>query len=205
MDLYRMTAEKIVNLYDHDWKEQVKLKEACICSVEIVVASALHLIILFTLAVISGLVFEVLLYFVTFGLLRFYAGGIHAKSFAQCITIYCILMFSEICGIKYYLLEQTIPFVVVFFLSLYLAEVIHDRFAARQMYLEDDEPRSRRRATLILRIIMSEMGLLFCVCIASKSMLLREILYIQAFALMTQSICLFFNRNQCQKLSQGGA
>ena len=106
MEIYRGAAERLVEIYDFDWKENERMKEACICSVEAMIANGLDSVIVFTFALLAGIFIEMLIFFVTFGMLRFYAGGAHAKNYVRCVLMYICVVCISILSQEDVLLQQ---------------------------------------------------------------------------------------------------
>lgn len=197
MEIYRGTAEKLVEIYDFDWEENLRMKEACICSVESVIANVINISIVILFAMLTGLVKEIAVYFVTFGAMRFYAGGAHAKNYLQCITLYICIMCANIFAVKFFLDLSEICTYCICAISIVLSGWLNGKYAARQKTVGTRSIEYRKNALTIHKMISVFM---IFVCIGyphMNSSFWQEIILIQAFALTVQSMALFINRKEC--------
>lgn len=197
MAIYRGAAEKLVDVYDFDWKDNLRMKEACICSVESVIANTVNISLIALLAIVTGLWREIAIYFFTFAAMRFYAGGAHAKNYLQCIAIYVCIMLICIGCAKYCIPASVLyPFVMCLG-SIIISGWINGKYAARQRSVGKRSNDYRKKARLIHRIISILMFSIFLVYMQTNNSFLREMIFIQSFALTAQSIALFIERKEC--------
>lgn len=206
MAVYREVAEKIVEIYDFDWKDNMRMKETCICSVEGVISNVVNVILLILTVTALGIAGEAAIFAGTFGAMRSYAGGAHAKNHARCILTYmCVLLISIGCA-KYCSTMQDASVYTICGLSMIMAMIVNCRYAAKQKRLGERTNVYRRKLSKIFIVICIFMTL---ICILSPYVQdysikesLQEIVLIQAFALFAQSVALWIARDECK---EGGA
>lgn len=197
MAIYRGAAEKMVEMYDFEWEENLRMKEACICSVENVMANAINISIVILFAVLTGLVKEIAVYFLTFGVMRCYAGGAHAKNHFQCIILYICIMCASIITAKLLVNLPEIYTYCMCAISIVISGGLNSKYAARQKNIGTRRTEYRKKALTIHKIISAFITI---VCIGypnTNSSFWQEIILIQTFALMVQSMALFINRKEC--------
>lgn len=202
MAIYRGVAEKLVEIYNFDWEENLRMKEACICSVESVIANVINVSIVILFAMLTGLVKEIAVYFVTFGALRFYAGGAHAKNYGQCITLYICIMCASIFAVKFFVNLSEICTYCICAVSIVLSGWLNGKYAARQKTVGTRSIEYRKKALTIHKIISVFMTLV-CIDYPYSSSFWQEMILIQAFALTVQSMALFINRKECTNWNEG--
>ena len=202
--MYRKISEKLVNSYPCDWESNIRMKETCICGVEIVCSTIVNLLLITILACISSKELEVFLFFMVYGSMRLYSGGIHAKNHFRCILYYSTMLFASVYAAEYlaefkggiYILGVLVP--VIALGSNYV-------YGGKQKKLEETESRKYAKTCRVITAILSVHLVIVCMvqCIWWDSIALefRSYFYIQAFAMLFQSISLFLDRKQCK----GGA
>lgn len=197
--VYREAAERLVNIYDFDWDSNLRMKEACICSVENVIANIVDVIIVFTLAYVTGVMGEVLLYFLTFGLLRMYAGGAHAKNYFRCITIYLCVMYVCIYTSRLLMGAPVGVMLLICGASILVSGWINSRYAGGQKHVGARSRMYRKRA-LFIHHLVSMMLMVGCIVyLLSSWEALQKMVFLQAFALVIPSILLIVEKRQCEK------
>lgn len=197
MATYREAAEQLVDIYDFEWKDNMRMKEACISSVESVIANIVNVTLITVLAIATGLWKEILIYFITFAAMRLYAGGAHAKNHLQCIIIYiCILMTCIGCA-KSYIPSARLHLFAICLGSIALSGWINRKYAGRQRGVGKKSDDYRKKALLIYRIITIFMFGAFIAYTQISYSFLREMIVIQSLALTAQSMALFIERNEC--------
>lgn len=203
MAVYRGIAESIVEIYDFDWQDNIRMKETCICSVEGAIANILNVSLVVLIAIILRISQEAVIFIATFAALRFYAGGAHAKNYVRCISTYlCVLLISVVCA-KYSASIQDIWINVFCGFSMITASIINCKYAARQQHLEERTIAYRKKFGRIFAVICTFM-LSMCILypnIKSCSIRegIREVVLIQSFALLAQSIALWIGRSECRE------
>ena len=194
MEIYRGAAERLVEIYDFDWKENERMKEACICSVEAMIANGLDSVIVFTFALLAGIFIEMLIFFVTFGMLRFYAGGAHAKNYVRCVLMYICVVCISIFITRRCIVAADIYTIIICLLSIIFSGIINYKYAARQKNL-GKRGGSYRRCAFAIYLFISVFIFVSClVYIFLNMVFFQKIVLIQAFALVAQSIALFLDR-----------
>ncbi len=204
MAIYRGVAEKLVDIYDFDWEDNLRMKETCICSVESVIANVIDIAIVVLFAALTGVMKEFAVYFLTFGTLRFYAGGAHAKNYLRCIISYICIMCVCFMAVHYLIELPDICTYCVCVMSIVISGWINGKYAARQRTVGSRSTMYRKHALTIHKIIS---GFMIIICIAyphMSSAFWQEIVLIQAFALTAQSVALFMDRKECVNESKGG-
>lgn len=197
MVVYRRVAERIIEEYDFDWKDNLRMKEALICSVENVIANAINVSIIITLALITGFRSEIFIYFFTFAAMRMYAGGVHAKDHLRCILTYICIMISAIVCTKCLVPIVGNDLLIICVSGLVLAGWINMKYGGRQRELGERKNTYRKKLLLIYLIITAFMLVVMTGYLHSKSVFLGEMLMIQLFALMAESISLYIIRKEC--------
>ncbi len=207
MAVYRSVAERIVEVYNFDWKDNVKMKETCICSVESVISNIVNVTLVVFVAGIMGSLGEALIFIGTFVAMRFYAGGAHARSHVRCILTYlCVLIASIICA-KYCTLLPDIYINSLCGCSVIIAMAINYKYAARQRRLGQRTPIYRRKLKRIWIAICFIMGsVCFIYSHVSHDTIrecLQKVVLLQAFAILAQSIALWIERGECKEGGEG--
>lgn len=204
MALYRETAEKLVETYDFDWKDNLRMKEVCICSVESLIANTVNIVLLVFCAMITGLWREIATYFLTFASIRGYAGGTHAKDYMRCITSYVTIMLACIGCVKYCIPSAGFYVCTILLVSIFFSGWINWKYAAKQKNYGTKRAAYRKRALMMHRIITVFMIGMFMIYMKTHISFLREMIMIQSFALIIQSIALWMERKECVNEAQGG-
>lgn len=197
MVLYRNVAEWIIEEYDFEWNDNLRMKEACICSVENVIANVINMGMLVTLALITGFRSEIFIYFFTFAAMRTYAGGGHAKNHLRCILTYICIMISAIICAKCLVSVIGKNLLIICVLALVLAGWVNMKYGSRQRELGERKAAYRKKLLLIYLIITVFMLIIMAGYLQSRSVFLGEMLMIQSFALMAESISLYTIRKEC--------
>lgn len=198
---YRGIAEKVVEIYDFDWQNNIKMKEACICSVEGVIANIFNVGLVLLIAAALKISQETIIFMLTFAALRIYAGGAHAKNYIKCMLAYlCVLLASVSCA-KYGVSVQGGWTAAVCGFSMLAAAVINYKYAARQQCLGERTIVYRKK---FCRIFINICIFMIAVCILYPHIAndtvretMQKIILLQAFALLAQSIALWLGRNEC--------
>lgn len=194
-------AEKIVNEYDFDWTENPRGKEVCITSVEMFCANVLNVALVFLLVLVLGVWKEALVFFVTFGLLRLYGGGGHAKNYMQCVTIYTVVLMASIAGAK---IGRNLPvecLYAVMMTGMLFSVGINRKYAGKQCNIGSAQNKFRKGSLVILAFVECEM-LIMGTLIAymeqgSVRGIMMEFMFLQIFAVITQSIALYAGKKEC--------
>lgn len=169
MATYREAAEQLVDIYDFEWKDNMRMKEACISSVESVIANIVNVTLITA----------------------------HAKKHLQCIIIYiCILMTCIGCA-KSYIPSARLHLFAICLGSIALSGWINRKYAGRQRGVGKKSDDYRKKALLIYRIITIFMFGAFIAYTQISYSFLREMIVIQSLALTAQSMALFIERNEC--------
>lgn len=197
MAIYRSAAERLVDIYDFDWKDNERMKEACICSVEGVIANILDVAIVFMFAALTGVFWEMLIFFISFGLMRFYAGGAHAKNYVRCVTTYICVMYLSICLTRQCIMLPTVCTIGICVVSILFSGWVNGKYAAKQRSVGSRKELFRRNALIIHRVISIFMILNCIGCLCVNDWVWQEVIWIQAFALVAQSVALFMDRKNC--------
>lgn len=204
MGLYRETAEKLVETYDFDWKDNLRMKEVCICSVESMIANTVNIVLVIFCAMLTGLWREIAIYFLTFATIRGYAGGAHAKDYMRCITSYVTIMLACIGCVKYCIPSCGFYVCAILLVSISLSGWINWRYAAKQKNRGTKRVAYRKRALMMHGIITVFMIGTLMIYVKTHISFLGELIMIQSFALIIQSIALWMDRKECVNETQGG-
>lgn len=197
MTIYREAAERLVDVCDFDWDDNLRMKEVCICSVESIITNTVNITMIVLLAIATGLWREIAIYFFTFAAMRFYAGGAHAKNYLQCITFYVCIMLVCIGCAKYYIPVTRVYLFLMSISSIILSGWINGKYAARQKTVGRKSNQYRKKALLMHRIISAVLFSVFNIYILTNNSFLGEMIAIQSFSLTAQSIALFIERKEC--------
>lgn len=199
---YRGIAEKVVEVYDFDWQNNTKMKEACICSVEGVIANIFNLSLVLLTAAVLKILQEAVIFMLAFATLRLYAGGAHAKNYVRCVSTYlCVLLASVSCA-KYGASIQGGWTAAVCGFSMLAAAIINYKYAARQQCLGERTIVYRKMFCRIFMFICIFMTAVCCLYFNTASSHIREtfqkVILLLAFAMLAQSIALWTGRNECR-------
>lgn len=200
MAVYRGVAEKLVERYEHNWYNNVRLKETCICSVEMLIANSVNICVVVLVALALKIPREVLVFFATFAGLRYYAGGVHAKNYFQCITIYLSILLTSIYCVKQciHLTDLVIYFLCI--VSMILAAVMNYKYAAKQNGRKNKIADYRRKTYYVLSVIESVMIIFGVTFPYIKNEMLqdmmKETMLIQVCALLTHSVSLYLSNRK---------
>ena len=202
--MYRRISEKLVNSYPCNWESDRRMKETCICGVEIVCSTIMNLLLIMILACVFSKEVEVFIFFMIYGSLRLYSGGIHAKNHFRCILYYSVILFASVYAAEY-LRDFKSGIYILGVITPVITLGINYIYGGKQKNLEETESKKYARTCRIITVILSGylglMCLLQCIWWNSVPPEFRSYFYIQAFAMLFQSISLFLGRNQCK----GGA
>lgn len=199
MALYRVSAEKLVNTYDFDWKDNLRMKEVCICSVESFLANMMNTVLLVVCAIITGLWKEMAIYILTFATIRVYAGGVHAKDYIRCIISYVTIMLACIGCVKYCIPSARFYVCAILLVSVFFSGWINWKYAAKQKNCGTKRTAYRKRALMMHRLITLFMLVMFMIYVKMGIGFLGQMIMIQSFALSIQSITLWMERKECVK------
>ena len=200
MTFYRGVAEKLVERYDYEWRNNIRLKEACICSVEMLVANVVNICIVALVALVLKIPREVFVFFATFAALRFYAGGIHARNYRECISVYVCVLLASIYTVKQCIgMDSAVVYLLVI-ISMVQAVIVNYKFAAKNNGCKDRIAEYRRKTFWVLGVIESVMLLLEVALPYIKNEMIQDIvketLLIQVCALLVHSASLYLS---CRK------
>lgn len=204
--MLRRIAEKIVDQYPCEWGENVRLKEACICSVENVCALVINMVILVLVSVLLSKEISCLLFFVTNGSIRMFSGGVHAPTHTKCILFYMGIMIGSIYLAD--LLEEVKMILYVLSAVVPILSIsINFKYGGMQTRLEAEE--NMKFSRYCKRTALFFNGILVCASVAEiisgreMGKDVRNALFVVAFALITQSLSLFFARKNCYNNRNG--
>lgn len=197
MTLYRGVAERLVDIYDFDWQNNHRMKETCICSVENVIANGINLLLIVALMLISGWWFEIVIYFFTFGVLRCYSGGAHAKNHLKCIAIYTFTMLVSIWSTKMLFPEEALYTGILMLLCMLFAGVMNRKYAAKQKSIGNRSVDYRKKVFVTYCMISLIMVSMFLVYIGTGQDVYRQAVMIQTCAMVAQSVGVFMGRSEC--------
>lgn len=200
---YRGIAEKVVKAYDFDWQDNIRMKEACICSTEGVIANILNVSLILLVTLILKISQEAIIFMMTFAALRFYAGGAHEKNYVRCVSTYLCVLFTCITCARY---GASIPdgwTVIICSFSIVAAMIINRKYAARQQGLGERSIVYRRKFGKIFLVICVFMISICVLYPCTENYDVREgmqkVVLLQAFALLAQSIALWIGRGECRE------
>jgi len=205
MGVYRKISEIIVNNYECAWEANSRMKETCICGVEAVCSTAVNVCIIAVIAMILHIQIEAMIFFITFAALRMYAGGAHASNYRKCISIYVVVMVLSIMTAKCLVRIDRIYGDVFCIMSFVITCLINYIYAAKQKDIGniDLSIQFRKKVFVILGVIGINM-FLWCFIqqwsVFYQSNMIKELILVQAFAMLAQSIALFMNRKECINL-----
>ena len=198
--MYRRIAERLVDYYPYDWKENLRMKETCICGVEIVCSTLINIIILIALACLLSKQGACLIFFMINGMTRLFSGGVHAKNHRSCILFYIAVLLASVYAADYldeirygmYVLCMIVPVVSI---------SVNFKYGGMQKQLEEGE---RRKYKKICKYFIVMYNIILYVACGIEVMSgipmgvdVRNSLYVGCFALLTQSISLFLGRKNC--------
>ena len=98
---YRKISETIVMASGVDWDGHDNQKELCIYGMEMLIATAVNILIVCAISIFLKLNLEVMVFLIFFFPGRLFAGGWHARSHIRCIISFCIFMFGIIMVSRY--------------------------------------------------------------------------------------------------------
>lgn len=198
--MYRNIAERLVDGYSFDWEGNLRMRETCVCSVEIVCSTLVNSIIVAMLACLVSKESTFLIFFLVNGTVRLFSGGMHARSYRSCSVTYCTVLLVSVymaCyleSIKYimYILCVVVPVISI---------SINFKYGGMQEHLEEMERKKYRKVCKCLVLLYSAILIGICAMeiISGKDMGIevRNGLYVQCFAMLTQSVLLFLGRKAC--------
>lgn len=198
--MLRCLAEKIIDDYDCDWDNDIRVKEACVCSVENIMALAINILLLTIIAILLSKEKVCFIFFLTNGFIRIFSGGIHASTHTKCISTYIIIMLISI-----YLAEflQEIP-IIFFVLSIMVpcfSIAVNFKYGGMQKKLEIEDNLKYssccKRMVLIFNSILICAGLMDLLSQNGIGISLRNIGLVESFALIVQSVSLLLARQNC--------
>lgn len=193
--MYRGVAEGLVEFYEYDWGENLRLKETCICSVEMLCANIVNVIIVMLLATILNIQREALIFAATFAAMRFYAGGAHAKNYGQCITIYSLVLLICINIARACMSLDYVVICAICVLCISIVCLASYKYAAISSTVTEKISHYRRKNFIILGVMGTVMILLGSInCYVDNialHQLIKEGLLLQSLALFIHSISLW--------------
>ncbi len=193
---YRSIAEGLVDSYDANWEENPRLKEACIYSVETLVANMVNVLILVALAIVTQWWLEIATYFFTFASIRIYAGGAHAKNFRRCITFYSLTMLACIVIAKGMMGTADIYIFLVGIGCVCWSGWVNARYAARYKTEDNEKERCRRAVKRTFILLIPELVILWGVAVWYECLNMKVLFLVQTLAMAVQGIALAIERNE---------
>ena len=199
MTMYREAAERIVDIYDINWEKNMRMKEACICSVENIIANAVNISLVFLITTALGILTESLIFIVTFAAIRFYSGGAHAKNYTKCLLTYLCLLLVSVSTAKLLIVIQDNKVInIICIISMVIATIINYKYAATQIFLGEYISSYRKKACGIF-IILYIFMITLCILIPRVTDLnvrdvMQEIILIQSLSLLAQSTALLVEK-----------
>lgn len=198
--MFRSLAEKIIDNYDSDWNNDIRVKEACVCSVENIMALVLNILILTIIAILLSKEKACFIFCLTNGSIRVFSGGIHASTHTKCILTYIAVMLISIylAGVL-----QEIP--IIFFLLSIMVPVfsiaVNFKYGGMQKNLdaEDNLKYSSycKGMVLIFSSILICIGLIDLLSQKGVGISIRNFGLVESFALIVQSVSLLLARKNC--------
>ena len=198
--MYRKISEKLVNIYPCDWEKNLRMKETCICGVEVVCSTFINILIIIVLACALSKKVEVFIFFTVYGMMRVYSGGIHARNHVRCIFCYTAILLISV-YVSGYLANFEMGVYVLVILVPIVTLTINYMYGGKQKEVEELEGKKYeiccRRITIFFNIILIIVCLLQAFGYNNMQLNVRKYFYIQAFAMLFQSVSLFLGKNQC--------
>ena len=190
--MYRKLSEKLVDAYSCNWDENERMRETCICGVEILCSTLGNILILILLACLLSKQKEILLFFIVYGVSRMYAGGIHARNHFECMLLYTLILLASIyvaaClagkNVAMYVAGVVVPVVTL---------SINIRYGGKQKKLSENERLiyQKKCRVVILFFNIALIALEIWTGFRSTGRFVEEAFWIMAFALLAQSVSLF--------------
>lgn len=198
--MYRRIAELFVDGYHYNWESNPRMKEACICSVEIVCSTMINIIIIFMMACLLSKEIPCIIFVIVNGTTRLFSGGKHAKNHSRCIMTYIGLLLLSVYIADYMGdMREEIYFLVMFVFIFSIS--INIKYGGMQKQLEEWERKKYRKICGVLVVFYNTVFVTACVTelIIGINMgaTMRSWLYVGCFALLIQGVFLFMDRNQC--------
>lgn len=200
--MYRKISQKLVQAYPCDWDKNLRMKETCICSVEIACSTIMNLFIITLLACFLSKKVEVAVFFIVYGIMRLYAGGTHAASHLKCILFYVMILLISIYAAEYLAKYPNGMYLLGFLVPLISLTVNH-LYGGKQKTLEEAESRKYIKYCMAITIFFNISLLIMCffqtLHLKGKNSDISIYFYIQSFAMLFQSFSLFLGRKQCTR------
>lgn len=198
--MYRNIAERLVAGYPFDWSEHSRMRETCVCGVEIVCSTLVNVIITFILLCCLSKEEACLIFFIVNGTVRIFSGGIHAKDHLNCFLTYIGILLCSAYAASY-LDEIKFCLYILCIIVPVITMTINFKYGGMQSHLEIMERKKFNFYCKGFVTIYNAVLITLCMIeILSKTNLgaaLRNGLYVMCFALLTQSISLFLGRKTC--------
>ena len=132
-------------------------KEIYSYSIEVILSLVLNIIILFETAYVIGKIPEFIIFIVFFSGLRTYAGGYHAKSHIECMTVSFIIFFISAMSDSWFKADGELILIIGLIVSIFL--VI--KYSPSESENKPLNSKKRKKYKLISRVIL----ILYCAAI----------------------------------------
>ena len=193
---YRRIAEYLVREYDFDWHGNERMREACICSVENVIANVVNFLFILLLACVTGLGMQMIVFGITFAAMRIYAGGAHAKNHLYCIVMYVGIMLACIRGSQWLLNRNDTIFLAFIMFNIFFSGIVNEKYAATQKNVTSLCEVYQKKTMMIYWTLVTIICFLVILYIVSGNLKYKNIVILQSFAMITQSLALLAERMQ---------
>lgn len=198
--MYRKIAERFVDEYNYDWAAKPRMKEACICSVEIFCSTLINAIIILSLACLLSKEIPCIIFVIVNGTTRLYSGGRHAKNYLRCILTYTALLLISVYTADYMKEMRKQLYILVFFVLVFSVS-INIKYGGMQRQLENWERKKNRKICGGLVAFYNIVFIIVCITELitgiSMGLSMRNFLYVGCFALLIQAALLYMDRKQC--------
>lgn len=189
--MYRKLSEKLVDAYNCNWEDNNRMRETCICGVEIFCSTLGNILILILLACLLSKQREILLFFIVYGASRMYAGGIHARNHFECMLIYTSVLLASIYAAAGLVNQNGLMYVAGVVVPV-VTILINIRYGGKQKKLTEDDRLNYQKKCRVVVVFFN--AILITLEIFSSFWkawgFAGEAFWIMGFALLAQSVSL---------------
>ena len=144
---YRLVAEKLMNRF-FSTPNNKEYHDILIYGLEITLSILMNMILVLTLAVVLGIGIETFVFCLFFMPLRFFAGGVHAKSHLACIGVFFLCELGSI-YISKIGLSTDLQYIIISVL-LVVSFLICIAYASKRKHTVESVKRIHRTLSLLL-------------------------------------------------------
>lgn len=187
---YHMVAEKLVDrLYNTiDNKEYY---EVILYGLEIAISTFVNMILVISFAIVLGIPLETLVFCIFFMPLRFFSGGVHAKSHSACIGLFLLCELGSIFFSKQVsvVIVQYILIAVLVLFSL----LVYFLYAGKHKKTSEEIRRKHRRLSLV--IVGIDVTLIMTGALLGNGWLIYSLIAVLAVFCQSMALLPIWNRS----------